>query len=223
MSYTVEITSIEKVTHDVKRFRFKKPDGYSFTPGQATEVSINKEDWKDEKRPFTFTSLNEDPYLEFTIKIYDDHNGVTNQIGKLEVGDEFIIDDPWGTIQYKDAGVFLAGGAGVTPFIAIFRDLHKKGEIDGNRLLFSNKTAKDVILQDEFEEILGNNFQSVLTDQDAEGHIFLDGFIDKDFLADQIDDFDQPFYVCGPMKFNENMMKYLKELGANPESLVFEE
>lgn len=223
MSYTVEIRSIEHVTHDVKRFRFEKPDGYSFTPGQATEVSINKEDWKDEKRPFTFTSLNEDPELEFTIKIYNDHDGVTEQIGKLEVGDEFIIDDPWGTIKYKGPGVFLAGGAGVTPFIAIFRDLHKKGKIDGNKLVFSNKTAKDVILQEEFEEILGDNFQSVLTDKDSDGHTFLDGFIDKDFLAQQIDDFNQPFYVCGPMKFNENMMKYLKELGANPDSLVFEE
>ena len=223
MSYTVEIRSIEHVTHDVKRFRFEKPDGYSFTPGQATEVSVNKEDWKDEKRPFTFTSLNENPDLEFTIKIYDDHDGVTHQIGNLEVGDEFIIDDPWGTIEYKGAGVFLAGGAGVTPFIAIFRELQKKEEIEGNKLIFSNKTAKDVILQDEFEARLGDDFISVLTDEDAAGHIFTDGFIGKEFLAQQIDDFSQPFYVCGPMKFNENMMKYLKELGAEPDSLVFEE
>jgi ferredoxin-NADP reductase len=119
--------------------------------------------------------------------------------------------------------VYLAGGAGVTPFIAIFRDLHKKGKLNGNTLIFSNKTAKDVILQEEFEEMLGDDFVSVLTDKDSDGHIFLDGFIDKDFLAEQIDDFDQPFYVCGPMKFNENMMKYLKELGADPDSLVFEE
>jgi len=223
MSYTVAIKSIEKVTHDVKKFTFKKPEGYSFTPGQATEASINKEGWEDEKRPFTFTSLNEDPDLEFIIKIYEDHDGVTNQIGKLEVGDEFIIDDPWGTIQYNGPGVYLAGGAGVTPFIAIFRDLHKKGEIEGNTLIFSNKTAKDVILQEEFEEMLGDNFVSILTDNDAEGHMFLDGFIDKDFLAEQIENYDQPFYVCGPMKFNENMMKYLKELGAEPDSLVFEE
>jgi len=71
--------------------------------------------------------------------------------------------------------------------------------------------------------MLGDDFVSVLTDKDADGHLFLDGFIDKDFLDEQIDDFDQPFYVCGPMKFNENMMKYLKELGADPDSLVFEE
>ena len=224
MSYTVAIKSIEKVTHDVKQFTYEKPDGYTFTPGQATEVAINKEGWKDEKRPFTFTSLNEDPNLQFTIKIYEDHDGVTNQIGNLEVGDEFIIDNPWGTIQYKGPGVFLAGGAGVTPFIAILRKLHKDEELKGNKLIFSNLTAKDVILRGEFERMLNENFISVLTDEEGtDKDIFLDGFIDKKFLEEQIDDFEQPFYVCGPPAFNENMMKYLKDLGADPDSLVFEE
>lgn len=223
MSYTVTINDIEKITHDVKQFTFEKPEGFEFEPGQATEVSINKEGWKDEKRPFTFTSLNEDPYLQFTIKIYDDHDGVTKQIGRLEEGDQFIIDDPWGTIQYKGPGVFLAGGAGVTPFIAIFRELHKNGEIDGNRLIFSNKTERDIILKEEFEEMLGDNFINVITDEPTDEHIYLDGFIDKKFLAKQIDDFSQPFYVCGPMPFNEAMMNYLKELGADPDALVFEE
>lgn len=224
MSYTVAIKSIENITHDVKQFTYEKPHGFTFTPGQATEVTINKEGWKDEKRPFTFTSLNEDPNLQFTIKIYEDHEGVTHQIGKLKVGDEFIIDDPWGTIEYKGPGVFLAGGAGVTPFIAILRQLHKDEELEGNKLIFSNKTAKDVILRGEFERMLDDDFISVLSDEKGtDRDIFLDGFIDKEFLADQIDDFDQPFYVCGPPAFNENMMKYLKELGAEPDSLVFEE
>ncbi len=223
MSYTVEIKDIRKVTHDVKQFTVEKPDGFEFEPGQATEVSIDKDGWRDEKRPFTFTSLNEDPNLQFVIKIYDDHDGVTNQIGQLEKGDAFIIDDPWGTIQYQGPGVFLAGGAGVTPFIAIFRELHKQGKADGNRLIFSNKTEKDIILKEEFDEILGDDFINVITDEPADEHIFLDGFIDKDFLNEQIDDFGQPFYVCGPMPFNEAMMGYLKELGADPDALVFEE
>lgn len=223
MSHTVRIVDIEDVTHDVRKYRFEKPEGYSFEPGQATEVAIDKEGWRDEKRPFTFTSLNEDPYLEFIIKSYPSHDGVTEQIGQLEEGDSFIIDDPWGTIQYKGDGTFLAGGAGVTPFIAIFRDLYENGNIAGNRLIFSNKTDRDVILEEEFEEMLGEDFISVITDEPAEDHIYLDGFIDKDFLSEQIHDFEQPFYVCGPPAFNDAMMKYLKELGADPDELVFEE
>ncbi|MFP8487567.1 FAD-binding oxidoreductase [Gracilimonas sp. Q87] len=223
MAYTQRIINIEDVTHDVKQFTLEKPEGYEFEPGQATEVAVDKKGWRDKKRPFTFTSLNDDEFLQFTIKIYPDHNGVTEEIGRLKVGDSFIIGDPWGTIQYKGEGVFLAGGAGVTPFIAILRDKNKKRELGDNKLIFSNSTDKDVILNAEFEAMLGDQFVSVITDEPTDDHIFLDGFIDKEFLKSQIDDFDQPFYVCGPEEFNKSMMKYLKELGANPNALVFEE
>ena len=224
MDYTVEIKEIEQLTHDVRKLKIEKPDDYSFEPGQATEVSINKDGWREKKRPFTFTSLNKDDDLEFVIKVYPDHDGVTEQVGKLEKGDSLIIGEAWGTIQYKGEGIFIAGGAGVTPFIAIFQDLYEKDKMGNNKLIFSNKTEDDIILKDEFNEILGENFINVITDEKPDGnHIFLDGFIDKEFLASQINDFDQPFYVCGPGPFNEAMMDYLKGLGASPDALVFEE
>ncbi|MFU8859178.1 MAG: hypothetical protein ACNA8K_02020 [Cyclonatronaceae bacterium] len=128
-----------------------------------------------------------------------------------------------GAIEYKEPGVFLAGGAGVTPFIAIFRDLHKKGKIGRNTLIFSSKTEKDIILKEEFETILGDRLINVITDEPTNEHIFLDGFIDKEFLESTIDDFGQAFYVCGPKPFNEAIMEYLKDLGADPDALVFEE
>jgi ferredoxin-NADP reductase len=200
MSYTLQINDIQQITHDVKQFDLEKPEGFNFEPGQATEVSINKDGWRDEKRPFTFTSLNEDPELQFTIKVYDDHDGVTEQIGKLQTGDELIIDDPWGTINYKGKGVFIAGGAGVTPFIAILRKLYKDGNLKGNRLIFSNSSEDDIILKEEFKTMLGDDFLNTLPEQDHHPE-YLTERIDKDFLAEHINDFDQQFYVCGPQKW----------------------
>ncbi|WP_417565300.1 FAD-binding oxidoreductase [Marinobacter sp.] len=223
MSHTLEIQDIRAVTHDVRQIRLEKPEGYTFTPGQATEVAVDREGWTDEKRPFTFTSLDTDPWLEFVIKIYPEHRGVTEQVGQLSTGDSLIIGDPWGTIQYRGEGVFLAGGAGVTPFIAILRDLHRKGEIGNNQLLFSNKTERDIILKEEFEKILGDQFINVITQEKPTGdHIFLDGVIDKAFLKAHIKDFGQAFYVCGPDPFNKSIMAALEELGASPDALIFE-
>ena len=223
MSHTLKIQDIRDVTHDVRQIRLEKPEGYRFTPGQATEVAIDREGWRDEGRPFTFTSLDSDPWLEFVIKIYPDHQGVTEQIGQLSAGDRLIIGDPWGTIQYHDEGVFLAGGAGVTPFIAILRDLHRKGEIGNNQLIFSNKTERDIILKDEFQTILGERFINVITQEKPTGdHTFVDGGIDKAFLTSQIGDVSQAFYVCGPDPFNKAMLAALEELGANPDALIFE-
>jgi len=116
----VKIKSHEYLNHNVLQITTEKPDGYQFTSGQATDVAINQENWKDEKRPFTFTNLPTDDHLQFTIKIYSSHDGVTEQLSKLKVGDELTIGEVYGTIQYKGKGTFLAGGAGITPFLAIF-------------------------------------------------------------------------------------------------------
>ncbi|MDQ6756774.1 MAG: FAD-binding oxidoreductase [Bacteroidota bacterium] len=216
----VKIISIEPVTHNIKRFTVEKPKDYSFHPGQATEVSINTPELKEEKRPFTFTCLPEDDHLEFTIKIYTGHNGVTNALGNLKTGNELIVRDVWGAIEYKGAGVFLAGGAGVTPFIAIFRHLYNTGKVNGNKLIFSNKTSKDIILKDEFEKILGENFLTILTEENDKN--FEHGRINEEYIKKNISNFQQHFYICGPDAFVKDISETLAKLGAATESVVFE-
>ena len=221
MPHTVKIISIDPVTHNVNRYRVEKPKGFTFTPGQATDLSINQPKWKDKKNPFTFTCLNSDPYLEFTIKSYrDSKEGVTEHLRKLKPGDEFIISDAWGAIEYKGPGYFIAGGAGITPFIAILRQLHKDGKIAGNKLFFSNKTTLDIILADELKQILGDNAIFTTTDdKDKPGD---HRRIDTDFLKSEVDDFKKHFYVCGPDPMVKEISEILEKLGAKADSVVFE-
>ncbi len=220
MEHIAKILMTEFVTHDVKRFLVERPEGYDFQPGQATEVSLNVPGYEDKKRPFTFTSLAKDLVLEFVIKGYFDHDGVTRKLHSLVPGDELILRDVWGAITYKGPGVFLAGGAGITPFIAILRQLRTDGRLEGNRLIFSNKTARDVILWQEFQEMLGANLTLTLTRQDAPGT--LHSRIDKAFLQKHVEDFSQNFYVCGTDGFVKDIRAALKNLGAQAESVVFE-
>ena len=220
MVQTLKITSIQKVTHDVHCIRLDKPAGYTFVPGQATEVSVNKDGWKDEKRPFTFTSLNEDPYLEFTIKSYADHDGVTKLIGGLQPGDELLIDDPWGAIEYKGEGYFIAGGAGITPFIAILRQLHKENKIAGNKLFFSNKTPGDIIYEKELRSILGDNAIFIVTESGDKG--YSKDYINAAFLDLHVDDYKKQFYICGPDPMIKSISDIVIHKGADPHAVIFE-
>jgi len=220
MEIVTKITDIIDVARNVKSFRLEKPKGYDFVPGQATELSINKEGWKEEKRPFTFTALEEQPYLEFTIKRYPDHHGVTDQIHQLKVGDEVILRDVWGTIQYKGTGYFIAGGAGITPFIAILRRLHKDNKLTGNTLFFSNNEQVDIIYESEFRDMLGDNAVFILTKENKPG--YLKDYINKDFLQKHVDDFKKNFYICGPDAMVKDIIDTLNELGAPTDTVVFE-
>jgi len=221
MDHVVKILSIKPVTHDVKSFRLEKPEGYTFIPGQATEVSINRDPLKEERRPFTFTSLNSDPHLEFTIKRYAERNGITDKIHQLKPGDELIVRDVWGAIEYKGPGYFIAGGAGITPFLAILRSLHKENKLDGNILLFSNKKAEDVIYEQELLAMLGDNAKFILTREEKEG--FLKGPINEAFLKRHVKDTSKHFYICGPDPMIQAIADILSSMGAKTDSVVFEQ
>lgn len=219
--HIVKITDTFFVTHDVKSFVVERPPNYSFVPGQATEVSINKEGWQDEKRPFTFTSLPNVEFLQFIIKIYPVDKGVTNELQNLKVGDELILHDVFGAIHYKDKGTFIAGGAGITPFIAIFRKLRIDKEIEGNRLIFANKTSNDIILKEELEGLFGDDFINILSDEKTSG--YASGMISKSFLEKQIKNMNGMFYVCGPPPMIESVTGQLKELGVEEQSIITED
>ncbi len=219
-TFIVVVNEIIPRTHNVKTFRVTKPDGFEFAPGQAVDLSLNEEGWKENKHPFTFTCLPDDDFLEFTIKLYNNPEGLTNRLKTVQPGDEFEISSAWGAIEYKGEGIFIAGGAGVTPFIAILRHLKEQNEIGNNMLIFSNKTEADIILKEEFEEMLGENFINVITSQP--GTKYYDKRIEKSFLEKNIEDFNKHFYVCGPDEFTKNILDALKDLGADAETLVFE-
>ena len=218
--HIVKVKSIDKVTHDVLKIVTEKPQEYSFTPGQATEISINKAGWKDKKNPYTFTCLPEDNYLEFTIKTYPSHKSISNELLHLKIQDELILHEVFGAISYKGEGTFIAGGAGVTPFIAIFRDLQSKKEIGNNALLFANKKENDIILEDEFKKLLGRNFVNILSGEKVEG--YANGQIDKDFIKENSSGLNKLFYLCGPPPMMEAIEKQLADLGVDEKSIVKE-
>jgi len=221
MEYAVIILMKEFVTHDVRRFIVEKPPGFTYIPGQATDCTINLPGWDDKKNPFTFTSLNRDRILEFTIKGYPERQAVTKKLHELEPGTPLIIREPFGTINFHGKGVFLAGGAGITPFIAIFRQLQMDNNLVGNTLFFTNKTARDVIVEQELKEMFGPKLVLVLTEEKKYGYEH--GKIDKSFLTKRIKNFSTYFYICGPRPFVKSMKETLEDLGANPKKIVIEE
>lgn len=218
--HIVTVKSIDKVTHDVLGIVTTKPDGYSFTPGQATEIAINKPGWEEARRPFTFTNLPDDDHLEFTIKTYPEKKGVTNELLKLKANDQLLIHDVFGAIAYTGKGLFIAGGAGITPFIAIFRYLQSKNQVNGNGLLFANKTRADIILEPWFKNLLGSSFVNILSEEEREG--YLHGFISRELIKENIFDENQRFYVCGPPPMMDAVMKQLGDLEINKNAVVLE-
>lgn len=220
-SHIVKILEKDDVTHNVKRFLIEKPHGYTFKPGQATDVAINQSGLEKELRPFTFTSQPTDDHLEFIIKIYKGHDGITERLANLNEGDELIIHEVFGAITYKGPGLFIAGGAGITPFISILRHLSLNHQLARHTLLFANHSGKDIILKDELTMMLAADFVNVLSvaaNSDTSGQQ-----IDQPFLAQYLREPGAFYYICGPDQFILDIMSYLKNLGIAESNLIIEQ
>ncbi|KAA9007954.1 ferredoxin reductase domain-containing protein [Histidinibacterium aquaticum] len=218
MSTTLTLKEIEQQTHNVYRLVFDKPEGWDIKPGQAIEMKLDMDGWRDEGRPFTPTSLPDWDHLEFTIKSYPDHDGVTARIPKLTSGDKVMISEPWGAITDHGPGIFIGAGAGVTPFIAILRDrVRREGSLDGSTLILSNDTADDIILHDELVGMPGLSTIFTITDEKTEA--YPNRRIDEEFLDEVLHGWREEFYVCGPRPFEDDIKSILYKKGVPDEKI----
>lgn len=220
MEHAIEILHTGFVTHDVQQFVTTRPNDLSFEPGQGVEVALDREGWRDEWHPFTPTSRTDESVLEFTIKEYPSHDGLTTRLHDLAPGDRLLVSGAGGTITWQGPGTFIAGGAGVTPFLAIFRNV-SDDDLEGCRLIFSNKTPADVICEKELRHRFGDRCRLTCTDERAPGYDHR--MIDRAYLGEVIDDFDQRFYVCGPPKMVEDVTDALVSQGADEGRIVIEQ
>lgn len=221
MEHPLEILHTGFVTHDVQQFLVTRPEGFEWEPGQGVKLAVAEGEWEDEGRPFTPTSLEDAPVLEFTIKEYPSRDGVTEKLHTLEPGETVRISEAFGTLTWQGPGTFLAAGAGITPFLAMLRQIDDPAVLERCSLHFSNKTPADVICEKELRHLLGDRCHFTCTHDSAPGYDRRR--IDQSYLEEEVRDFSGRFYLCGPPDFVKDLRAALVQLGATAEQIVVEE
>ena len=217
MNHIVKIKEKNWLSHNMMRFVLEKPNPFESKIGQAIELTVMSPELSDKPAPFTLTSLPTENHLELMIKIFPEHHGVTVALSEKEIGDEVTITDAWDSYHYQGVGTFIAGGSGITPFVPMVRNLLHRNELETNKLIYANRVAKDIILKEEMENALGENFINILSDEDGTDYDF--GQINAAFLNGKITDFNQFFYLCGPDPFVVSVKKDLIALGADEQKI----
>lgn len=216
--HTVTIKSLRHEADNILHLILEKPDGFRHKPGQAVLFHLTDEGADEEPSPFSPVSLPDADELEFFIKVYPKRDGLTDALEKYSQGDEIEIGNAFGDIRFHEAGTFLAAGTGITPLLAILRNLHAKGKADGNTLYYSESSEEELIAKDLLREILGDSANFILTGDGNQT-----GRLDRTFLESKIANIgDQDFYVCGPPEFVEDTLNFLRQKGAKDGQLIYE-
>jgi hypothetical protein len=209
--HVAKIVSVTKLTHNIKSFKIEKPVGFEFEPGQAVDLAINRPRWESEARPFSFTNTPSDHDLEFVIKSYRDHQGVTNLFDSLKRDETIFLGKPFSSYSYKGPGLFLAGGTGITPFLSILRQLNRSGRPLGNRLLWATVTEHDTFYEKELGDLLDSGYSTVV------------GPIKQSALRKVLKPDTDWVYICGPEKFVAAQVQMVTELGVPSEKILVAE
>ena len=135
-----EVVSKDAVTHDMRHLvlRMIEPAEIKFFPGQYMDIAIPG---TDAVRSFSManTSSRESGLLEFVIKVYPDGQFSEFLAEKLAEGDRLDITGPFGVFTLREGDndlVFVGGGAGMAPILALLRTMAERGlDAQGHLLL----------------------------------------------------------------------------------------
>lgn len=227
------IKQIQSVNHNVflismtnsKRVLNYVPIGYH-VPVKATINGISLE------RNYTVicgltNSLNHD--INLLVKSYSD-GMFSSWFTSRKVGEEVLVGNPVGSFSLKNISevshiILIAAGSGFTPMIRIMDwALARRSKVMEVKLIFFNKTEKDIIWKSELEKLQSSNkrlkVEHVLSEAESSWK-GVNGWITPQLLQGYIPNFSEEdplkYYicVCGPVSFTQLSERYLQDMGYN--------
>jgi ferredoxin-NADP reductase/DMSO/TMAO reductase YedYZ heme-binding membrane subunit len=222
----LRVDRIVQETSQVKTFRLVPPGGgalpFRYLPGQYLTFTLEI-DGRKVRRSYTIASTPSRPgYCEVTIKREDLGLVSRHMHDKVREGDLLRIAAASGKFTFTGKKAkriaLLAAGVGITPLMSILRyltDRNWNGRID---MIYSCKTAKDIIFREELEDLQRRfpklHLTVTLTRPENGSWDGPVGRIDAGMLQRTIPDLPSvPCYFCGPSEMLATTTSLLRQLG----------
>ncbi|MER1967647.1 FAD-dependent oxidoreductase [Castellaniella sp. GW247-6E4] len=229
-TYDTRLIDCSAVARDTSAFRFSKPEGFVFAPGQTISLTLPQSpDAGADTPPLKHTfSLVSAPH-EDTLCVATRMRGTPYKqaLSALAPQAALRFGGPYGKLTLPEAAgrplVLIAGGIGITPYMSMLRHATHAGTPHQFVLLYSNRRAEDAAFLDELRELTRLNprlrLLATLTapDEHWEG---LRGRIDVAAVRRAIDGLSDPWiYITGAPGMIEALGDSLTEAGI-PEASI---
>ena len=209
------VASIARETPTVKTFRLEVPMWMPHLPGQHYDVRLTAPDGYQAQRSYSIASSPLDEgEIELTVDRLADGEVSPYMHDVLVEGDQIEVRGPFASyfVWHGEWPVLLVGGgSGVVPLMAILRHRRRTMPDLPMKLVYSVRTADDVIYADE----LGDDALLTYTREPPAGWTGHTGRIDAALLAEAGLTSGTAF-VCGSNGFVESAGGLLLEIGFEP-------
>jgi len=206
------VSAIKPETPRVKSFRLELPMWMPHLPGQHYDVRLTDPDGYSAQRSYSIASSPLDEgAIELTVDKLADGEVSPYFHDVLVEGDQVEVRGPFASyfVWHGEApGLLVGGGSGVVPLMAMLRHRRRTMPELPMRLVYSVRTAEDVIYAAE----LGDDAELTFTREPPAGWGGHTGRIDAPMLAGA----SGTAFVCGSNGFVEAASSLLLETGFDP-------
>jgi ferredoxin-NADP reductase len=231
----LRVMRIFQETANVKTFRLGNPSGdalpFVYLPGQFITVTVTPRGYRTRRSYTIASSPSQLDYCELTVK-REEHGTVSGFLhDQVHEGDLLDVTAPSGKFTFtgKEAGsvVFIAGGVGITPFMAATRYLTDQCWTGDIYLIYSCHSPSNIIFREDLEYIQRRfaNVHVTLVVSDTEGNEWKGqtGRITKELLQEVVPSVAKHhFHICGPNAFMASVREMLASLGVPSEEVMTE-
>ena len=155
-------------TVDTVTLRLELPDWPGHRAGQHVDVRLTAEDGYAAQRSYSIASAPDAPLVELTVVRLDDGEVSPYLTTILDVGDQIELRGPIGGYFVWDAAddgavLLVGGGSGVVPLMAMLREHRDLDHRSAMHLVYSARTAEDLLYTDELRELTGDRRAITIT------------------------------------------------------------
>jgi predicted ferric reductase len=192
----------------------------SYAPGQFAFVSFDDPAVDKEPHPYALTGHHRSFTTSVVVKDLGDY---TSQLFKLSEGSAAYIEGPYGAFSYLNAKrkqqIWIAGGIGVTPFLAMARSLRRKSGLNID-MYYCYKQPEDAVYWRELETVARNHRNFTLRGMCETS----EGFLNAEILDKNSGELAQKdIFICGPPAMMKALKQQLIDKGVPDEQIHTEE
>ncbi|WP_448693991.1 benzoate 1,2-dioxygenase electron transfer component BenC [Pseudomonas rhizophila] len=194
-----------------------------FLPGQYVNIAVPG---GQQTRSYSFSSRPGDTQASFLIKQVPG-GLMSSWLTGASVGEQVSMTGPLGSFYLRAVTrplLFLAGGTGLAPFLAMLEVLAEKGETQQICLIYGVTRDQDLVMVDAlkgFSDRL-HNFSFVTCVADPATAHSRQGYVTQHMSSGALNDGDVDVYLCGPPPMVDAVRKYFTEQGVTPASFHYE-
>lgn len=225
--HQVPVLAVLADTPDIRTFRFARPPGFGFKPGQFAMVKVDL-DGKTLARCYSISSSpSASGYLEISVRKQGQVSGFLH--ATLRPGMTLSVKGPGGSFVYPQGSrpiVLLAAGIGITPLLCMLRHALDSEPTRPVTLLFSAKTEKHVPFLYDLRLLARRHplFRlAIALSQGSDKPEYYSGRINRNLVEAVVENpLESVYLICGPLQMIEDSVGLLESLGVPRAQILFE-